>query len=61
MSDRFLTLKDAAVIAACSDDHLRNEWRAHRLSLVRLGSRKYRVRESELQRWMSELPDAIPN
>ena len=59
-----LDLKKAAEIAGCSVGHLRNEWRAHRLSFKNKGTASnpfYIVMYAELKRWLDEeVPAAVP-
>jgi hypothetical protein len=51
--DPILPLKDAAVIAGCHPDTLKNEARRGKLSLLRISQRRIGVRESEFNRYLN--------
>lgn len=54
-----LALKDAAILAACSVDLLRREWKRGRLKLYRRAGRLY-VRETDFCQWLYGAPAAPP-
>lgn len=58
-----LTLDQAGALVGRTARHLRDEWRAGRLSLIDVGTKSrpaYRVRPSELRRWFDAHPAAEP-
>lgn len=59
-----LDLKKAAAMVGCTPVHLRNEWRAGRISLKDKGTKgkpRYIVMYAELKRWLEqEVPTAVP-
>jgi hypothetical protein len=50
--DPIVPLKDAAVIAGCHADTLKNEARRGKLTLLRISQRRIGVRESEFNRYL---------
>lgn len=58
-----VTLAEGAQMVGCTPQHLRDEWRAGRLSLKDKGTGKnpvYLVLVSELERWLEDMPTAVP-
>ena len=51
--DPIISLKDAAVIADCHPQTLKNEAKRGRLTLIRISERRIGVRESEFNRFLS--------
>ncbi|MGA7328439.1 MAG: hypothetical protein WBX25_29105 [Rhodomicrobium sp.] len=50
--DPIVPLKDAAAIAGCHPDTLKNEARRGKLALLRISQRRIGVRESEFNRYL---------
>ena len=51
--DPIISLKDAAVIADCHPQTLKNEAKRGHLTLIRISERRIGVRESEFNRFLS--------
>jgi hypothetical protein len=51
--DPIVSIKDAAVLANCHPQTLKNEARRGRLTLVRISERRIGVRSSELKRFLA--------
>lgn len=63
MTERVLTLAKAAERYGVSPSHLRDEWKAARLTVHDIGTGKrpmLRVDVDEMERWWAAQPVAIP-
>jgi len=51
--DPLLSLSESAEYLGCQIGYLRKEYRANRIAIIRLGSRKIKIRKSELETYIA--------